>query len=238
MKIIKIKKALSNFFKRIWSIFETFFGFLCRLERQWNNFSTWSTNIKAKTASIYFFIYVPIIQTDRLNRRSRDRFFNKKEFFARVRSLFRVWIWDQVNWSIEVVSDVNDYDLQCLPQSVFRDNSRFVLIVILLSLSSFYPPLRLRSHPRLHLWPELQADLQGAVDLQANQEWPFLFVAQSLEIVGKYRKSGPRRRNAWKKRPRLFRYIAGMIQRRTSQIDEICKSHVSLQEARNDTQLL
>lgn len=51
---------------------------------------------------------------------------------------------------IEVVSDVNDCDLQRLPRSVSRDNSRFVSIVILLSLSSYYPPSpRLRSHPRL-----------------------------------------------------------------------------------------
>lgn len=104
---------------------------------------------------------------------------------------------------IKVVSDVNDCDLQRLPRSVFRDNSRFVSIVILLSLSSSYPPCEVT-----RACSELQADLQGAADLQAGQEWPFLFVAPSLEIIGKYRKSGPRRRNARKKRSRLFRYIA------------------------------
>jgi len=87
--------------------------------------------------------------------------------------------------------------------------------VILLSLSSPYPPpltTREATRARLCLRLELQADLQGTVDLQADQEWPFLFVAPSPEIVGKYRKSGPLmelKRNARKKRQRLFQYIVG-----------------------------
>jgi len=39
---------------------------------------------------------------------------------------------------------------------------------------------------------ELQPDLQGAADLQAGQEWPFLFATADSEIVRKYRKSEPR----------------------------------------------
>lgn len=108
---------------------------------------------------------------------------------------------------IEVVSDVNDCDLRCLPRPVSKGNSRFVSIVILLSLSSCARSLREVSS-RTFASPELQADLQGAADLQAGQEWPFLFVASVPEIVGKHRKSGSRRRNARKKRTRLFRYIA------------------------------
>lgn len=95
----------------------------------------------------------------------------------------------------------NDCDLRCLPRPVSKGNSRSVSAVILLSPSL---PLPLRfARPLGRPCSELQADLQGAVDLQAGQEWPFLFAAPDPEIVEKYRKTGPRTerwRNARKKR--------------------------------------
>lgn len=128
-------------------------------------------------------------------------------------SLFSVWT-GAARWTerskIEVVSDVNDCDLRCPPRPVSKGNSRSVSVVILLSPSCPRCPF---TRPRgQRPCPELQADLQGAADLQAGHEWPFLFAGPGPEIVGKYRKSGQsaQTRNALgKKRSRLPRYIAG-----------------------------
>jgi len=78
---------------------------------------------------------------------------------------------------------------------------------------------------------ELQADLQGAADLQAGQKWPFLFVAPSPEIFGKYRKNGTAQAECSKKTTAII-----SIHRRRrckdterGQVDGVSKSHTSLQ---------
>jgi len=150
---------------------------------------------------IYFLI--SIIQADRLNHKSKkDRFFDKMEFFARVQSVFGIWIWDQVNWPIENRSSFRCQRLRlpCLLRSVFKDNSRFVLIVILLSFSSLYLPARdatrvcisARNYRQIYKERRIYKPTKSGLSCSSRR------VLKSSEST---EKTEPRRRNARKKRP-------------------------------------
>lgn len=122
------------------------------------------------------------------------------------------WTTDRQS-KIEVVSDVNDCDLRRLPRPVFKDNSRFMSVVTLPSLSSYRA-----SRARVPA-PELQADLQGAADLQAGQEWPFLFIdgrGWALKSLESTEKSGLRVESAGgtheRNDPDYFERVSSTIQ--------------------------